>query len=81
MTGAPRVKVALLYPGDRAGRDRADPAASRFAALFEALAAAGVSAERAVHHDDLAEEQDVQPGQLAAVAHQATFVPVPENFP
>jgi len=56
MTGAPTPKVALLYPGDHAARDRADPAASRFAALFEALAATGVNAEPAVYHDDFAEE-------------------------
>ena len=56
MTGAPTPKVALLYPGDRAARDRADPAASRFAALFEALAAVDVNAEPAVYHDDFAEE-------------------------
>ncbi len=36
MNPSPAPKVALLYPGDRAARDRADPAASRFAALFEA---------------------------------------------
>ncbi|URI09396.1 Cj0069 family protein [Aquincola tertiaricarbonis] len=57
-TPAPR--VALLYPGDRAARDLADPAASRFAALFEALAAAGVRAEPAVYHDDFADEVAAQ---------------------
>lgn len=56
MSATPAAKVALLYPGDRAARDRADPAASRFAALFEALAAAGVGAEPAVWHDDFADE-------------------------
>ena len=56
MSAALAPKVALLYPGDRAARDRADPAASRFAALFEALAAAGVKAEPAVYHDDFADE-------------------------
>jgi hypothetical protein len=56
MTAAPGPKVALLYPGDRAARERADPAASRFAALFEAFAAAGVNAEPAVWHDDFADE-------------------------
>lgn len=56
MSASPAPKVALLYPGDRAGRDRADPAASRFAALFEALAAAGVDAQPAVWHDDFANE-------------------------
>jgi hypothetical protein len=30
--------VVILYPGDRAARDLSDPAASRFAALFTALA-------------------------------------------
>lgn len=52
--------VALLYPGDRAMRDRADPAESRFAALFDALAAAGVHAEPAVYHDDFADEVAAQ---------------------
>ncbi len=56
MNVSPTPKVALLYPGDRAARDRADPAASRFAALFEAFAAAGVNAEPAVYHDDFADE-------------------------
>ncbi len=56
MTGTETPKVALLYPGDRAARDHADPAASRFAALFEALGAAGVNAEPAVYHDDFADE-------------------------
>ncbi|HUG21757.1 Cj0069 family protein [Piscinibacter sp.] len=51
MTSVPVPKVALLYPGDRA-----DPAASRFAALFAALAAAGVNAEPAVYHDDFADK-------------------------
>ncbi len=59
---APR--VALLYPGDRIARERADPAASRFAALFEAFAAAGVHAEPAIYHDDFADEVR---GQLRSV--------------
>lgn len=50
------IRIALLYPGDRGARDRADPAASRFAALFEAFAAAGVAAEPAVWNDDFADE-------------------------
>jgi hypothetical protein len=54
------VAVALLYPGDRAMRDRADPAESRFAALFDALAAAGVRAQPAVYHDDFADEVRAQ---------------------
>ena len=56
MSSGPAPKVALLYPGDRAARDRADPAASRFAVLFDALAAAGVATEPAVYHDDFADE-------------------------
>ena len=67
MTGAPPVKVALLYPGDRATRDRADPAASRFAALFEALAAAGMHVEPAVYHDDFAAEVMAQLRGMQAV--------------
>ncbi len=54
MTSPPR--LALLYPGDRAARERSDPAESRFAALFEAFAAAGVVVEPAIYHDDFADE-------------------------
>jgi hypothetical protein len=53
-------QVALLYPGDRAMRDRSDPAESRFVALFEALAAAGIAACPAVYHDDFADEVESQ---------------------
>ena len=60
MNASPAPKIALLYPGDRAARDRADPAASRFAALFEAFAAAGVDAQPAVWHDDFANEVRAQ---------------------
>ena len=60
-------RVALLYPGDRAARDRADPAASRFAALFEAFAAAGIAAEPAVWHDDFADEVAAQLRQVQGV--------------
>lgn len=59
--------VALLYPGDRPMRDRADPAESRFAALFEALAAAGVDAEPAVYHDDFADEVAAQLRRVGTV--------------
>ena len=57
---AARSPVALLYPGDRAMRDRADPAESRFAALFEAFAAAGIAPSPAVYHDDFADEVAAQ---------------------
>jgi hypothetical protein len=67
VTDAPNNKVALLYPGDRIARDRADPAASRFAALFEALAAAGVDAEPAVYHDDFADEVTARLRRVQAV--------------
>jgi hypothetical protein len=55
-----RPSLALLYPGDRGARDRSDPAESRFAALFEAFAAAGIAAEPAVYHDDFADEVAAQ---------------------
>lgn len=59
--------LALLYPGDRAARDRSDPAEGRFAALFHALAAAGVAAEPAVYHDDYADEVAAQLRQVDGV--------------
>ncbi|HWI79096.1 MAG TPA: Cj0069 family protein, partial [Ramlibacter sp.] len=52
--------IALLYPGDRATRDRRDPAESRFAELFEAFACAGVTAVPAVYDDAFAEEVEKQ---------------------
>jgi hypothetical protein len=52
--------VSLLYPGDRAMRDRADPGESRFAALFQAFADAGVPAAPAVYNDDFADEVEAQ---------------------
>jgi hypothetical protein len=59
--------VALLYPGDRAMRDRADPAGSRFAALFSALDVAGMHAEPVVWHDDFADEVRAQLSQVDVV--------------
>ena len=59
--------VALLYPGDRAARAAADPAASRLAALFAALAAAGIPAQPAVYHDDFADEVAAQLRSLRVV--------------
>ena len=61
------IKVALLYPGDRAARDRANQAESRFVALFDALAAAGIHAEPAVYHDDFADEVCEQLRRVALV--------------
>jgi hypothetical protein len=62
-----RPSVALLYPGDRAMRDRSDPAESRFAALFEAFARSGVPAVPAVYHDSFADEVEAQLRDCAAV--------------
>lgn len=62
-----RPKVALLYPGDRAMRDRADPNESRFAALFAAFADAGVDAQPAVWHDHFADEVQQQLQQVDGV--------------
>ncbi len=67
MRPAESPRVALLYPGDRAMRDRADPAESRFSALFQALAGAGIAAEPAVYHDDFADEVQAQLRQARLV--------------
>jgi hypothetical protein len=48
-------RVALLYPGDDAARRLRDPAASRYAALFDAFAAAGLPAVPVVYDDAWAE--------------------------
>ena len=56
MTITPQPRLAILTPGDRATRDRSDPAESRFAKLFEAFSAAGVAAEPAIYNDDFADE-------------------------
>ncbi len=53
-------RLAILYPDDLAQRRRADPAESRFADLFNALALAGVRAEPAVYHDDFVDEVRAQ---------------------
>ncbi len=60
MPTASPLRLALLYPGDAQARCRADPEASRFAALFQAFAAAGVHTEPAVYHDDFAAEVKAQ---------------------
>lgn len=63
----PNSTIALLYPGDRTMRDRADPGESRFAALFDAFAGAGVRALPAVYHDDFAGEVEEQLRHAALV--------------
>jgi hypothetical protein len=67
MSNHAALKVALLYPGDRAARDRSDPAESRFAALFQAFADAHIAAEPAVYHDDFADEVAAQLQHVDAV--------------
>ena len=41
-----RLRLAILYPGDRVARDRSVASESRFAALFEAFAAASRMSRR-----------------------------------
>lgn len=65
--GAATLRLALLYPGERAARERCDPAESRFAALFAAFADAGMHAEPAVYHDDFADEAAAQLRQVHGV--------------
>jgi len=56
----PIPRLAILYPGDRDARDRSDRRASRFAALFDAFAQAGIAVEPAVYHDDFCDEVEAQ---------------------
>ncbi|MEQ1903782.1 MAG: Cj0069 family protein [Pirellulaceae bacterium] len=67
MSGIRPVTLALLYPGNRAARNRSDSAESRFAALFAAFAEAGVLAEPAVWHNDFADEVAAQLRHVDAV--------------
>jgi len=60
-------RLALLYPGSRETRDASDPKASRFAALFDAFAAAGIAVEPAIYHDDFAAEVQAQLEQVDGV--------------
>jgi hypothetical protein len=64
---APRLRLAILYPGDRAMRDRADPTESRFLALFDAFRSADVGVEPAVYHDDFRDEVRLQLAQVDGV--------------
>jgi hypothetical protein len=66
MTIDERPRVAILYPGDRAARNRANPAESRFAALFEAFDRAGVAAEPAIYNDEFHNEVREQLGRVQA---------------
>lgn len=51
-----RPRLAFPYPGDRAARERADPAESRFLKVFDAFASAGMAAEPAIYQDDFRDE-------------------------
>ena len=62
-----RPRLAILYPGDRAARDRSNPAESRFASLLKAFSAAGVAAEPAIYNDDFADEVLCQLDQVQGV--------------
>jgi hypothetical protein len=62
-----QARWAILYPGNRAARDRSDPAQSRFASLFSALADAGVAVEPAVYNDDFSAEVEQQLQRLHGV--------------
>jgi hypothetical protein len=65
--GTPNSSFAILYPGDRAARDRSDGAASRFAPLFAAFEQAGIAVEPAVYHDDFCDEVEAQLSALRGV--------------
>ena len=56
MVQTDRVRVAILYPGNRETRRNATADNNRFANLFGAFAARGVRAEPAVYHDELCGE-------------------------
>ena len=50
------VRVAILFPGDLSARRQATSENNRFAGLFRAFAAVGVSVDPAVYHDDFCDE-------------------------
>jgi hypothetical protein len=60
-------RVAILWRGDEAARRSASPEASRFKAVFAALADAGVDAEPAVYEDDVADAVRAQLAPLDGV--------------
>lgn len=60
MTATPAPRIAILFPGDRQARQTTTPAATRFAAVFDAFSRRGARAECAVYHDDFCEEVRTQ---------------------
>jgi hypothetical protein len=61
------LQLAILYPGDRAARDRADPPEDRFQDLFQAFRNANVAAQPAVYRDDFRDEVRRQLEQVHGV--------------
>ncbi len=53
-------KIAIVWRGDRTTRDQAMPSNNRMAAIFAALADAGIDAEPAVYDEEFAEEVRAQ---------------------
>jgi len=60
-------RIAILYPGDYAGRRNATAENNRFADLFRAFAAKGIHVEPEVYHDDFCAEVRQQLMQLDGV--------------
>src|SRR6516165_1494888 len=56
MAGVQHQKIAVLWRGDREGRETATPQNNRYHHVFEELAALGIDAEPAVYDDDIADE-------------------------
>jgi len=62
-----RPRVAIVYPGDRAARQAAEPGRSKVPAVFDALARVGIDAEPAVYHDEFHDEVRRQLERVDAV--------------
>jgi hypothetical protein len=62
-----RLRVALLYPGNRDDPQIANPAIGRFASLFRAFSAKGMRAEPAVYHDDFCDDVRAQISKVDGV--------------
>jgi hypothetical protein len=62
-----KIRVAILYPGDRAVRQNATADNNRFASIFRALTDLGLAPEPAVYNDDFAEEVRAQLESVSAV--------------
>jgi hypothetical protein len=77
MTTDSKVRVAILYPGDREAKNSAtNMSNARFLKVFEAFQALGVQAEPAVYHDDF---RDVVKQQLSSMHAVLAWVNPIEN--